>query len=367
MKMAKTLLIICFFSAAGFFLQAETSAEEAAARKALEEYLLAWEYKDYELMYELIPAGAATEMKKAEFVGRMKNTTYFPVDFSIARIRIEGGGAKIWVDLYEKKDADVRKETITLVKEGASWKVEPLYLSSLESLRSPAGAVSGGRVSSPSGGAVAGGTQGGSILSGMDTQKVLEKMIESGKAINDIQCQVAISMPAGGFEVTMTGSLIFKNPNKARIDISAPVPLEIITNGKMLWIYVSAMNSVYQNDVSGMQQGENLILGFGDSREDLLTKYDAQLIGQASVAARPAYLLNFIPKQASEKLKLQKVELYVDAKSFIPVKTVAHSAGNRVEMTFMGIDINTGAQDSLFDFQVPPGTSISEIPLVEFF
>lgn len=373
MKKSKLIFII-FLILSAALLYAEEKESSAAAKNNMEEllnqYVLAWEYKDYETMYEYLPADVIKNMKKEEFVEKMIRTSYFPVSHRIARMKIAGNSAKVWLDFYEKIDGDVRKETINLVNERGVWKINPLYLHSLEisegeRVRSggeartniaPAGASGFGSKEVPS-----------SILPGMDTNKVLEKMVEVGKSIKDMAADVSISMPTGGVEVTMAGSIIFKNPNKMRLDITAPVPIQIVTNGKMLWIYISAINSVYQNDVSGMQKGENLILGFGESRDELLQKYDANLIGQASVSGKPAYLLNFIAKNANENLKLEKVELYVDATSFIPVKTVAYSAGTKVEVTFMGVTINAGIEDSLFDFQVPPGASISSMPLLDFF
>src|SRR3972149_2215140 len=123
MRIIKIILATCFLFTAGFLLQGQNNSDEAAVKKALEEYLLAWEYKDFEMMYGLIPAEAVAEMKKEAFIDRLKNTTYFPVDFKIARIKIEDDAAKAWIDLYEKKDGDVRKETVLLTMEGQSWKV----------------------------------------------------------------------------------------------------------------------------------------------------------------------------------------------------------------------------------------------------
>jgi outer membrane lipoprotein-sorting protein len=367
MRRTRLLLLFAFALAAavGAAQEKESAPNQTPLKNTLEEYLLAWEYKDYEEMYEYLPSKAAAGMKKEDFIRKMKTTSYFPVEFKVARVKVKDRAARVWVDLYEKARGEVRKETISLVSENGKWKILPLYLRKAEisaPLRTRAVAGAAGSTSgepfSP---------EAVSLLEGVDVNVVLDKMVEAGKSIQDFTSQVAITMPMMGLQATLTGSLVFKNPDKARIDLSAPTPLNIITNGKTLWTYASAGNIVFVNDISAMQGDKNLILGFGQSREQLLKDYDAALIGQSRVAGAPVYLLNFVPKQTDSRLDIKRIELYVDARRYIPVKTIAYYADKSVSMTFTGIATNTGAADSLFDFEVPAGANVSTLPLMDFF
>ena len=372
MKSVKIILIIGFIVGGALCTAQEKkpSAGETSLKDVLKEYLLAWEFKDYEEMYELLPSKTVKEIKRRDFIKKMKATTYFPVEFKVARTKIKAESAKVWIDLYEKIKGDVRKETVSLVRENGKWKVSPLYIYALEKRRlAEGGDASRTAPSASSRTSSAQVSPGGpvSILQDVDTNEILEKMVEAGNSIEDFASRIAITMPMMGFEATLTGTLVFKNPNKARIDLSAPTALNIITNGKMLWIYASAANVVFVNDIGAVQGQENLILGFGGSREELLKEYDATLIGQGSVSGAPAYLLSFSPKRPNERLDIKRIELYVDAQSYIPVKTVAYYADKKISMTFMGITTNTGVEDGLFDFKVPPGVNVSSIPLMDFF
>jgi len=367
MKAVRIILITGFILAYAICAGQEkkSSAEETSLESTLKEYLLAWEYKDYEEMYESLPSKTVKDLKSRDFIEKMKATTYFPVEFKIARTKIKGETAKVWIDLYEKAKGEVRKETVGLVKENGKWKVSPLYLYSLERYRPGEGVGPSRTAQPPSTQLSPGGSV--SILQDADTNEILEKMVRAGNSIEDFASRIAISMPMMGLEATLTGTIIFKNPNKARIDLSAPTPLNIITNGKTLWIYASAANLVFVSDIAAMQGRENLILGFGQSREELLKKYDATLVGQGDVSGAPAYLLSFSPRQPNERLDIKRIELYIDPGSFIPVKTVAYYADKKVSMTFMGIATNTGVKDAFFDFKVPAGANVSSIPLMDFF
>jgi outer membrane lipoprotein-sorting protein len=80
----------------------------------------------------------------------------------------------------------------------------------------------------------------------LSAKNLLERLSGSFKAnVKDLKAEVKLIQG----NTTSTGTLLFKNPQKVRIDFSDPANQVICSNGYELWVYIPYLNIVLHQDI----------------------------------------------------------------------------------------------------------------------
>ncbi len=80
----------------------------------------------------------------------------------------------------------------------------------------------------------------------ISAKALLEKLSEMFKSnIRDLKAEIKLIQG----NVTWTGTLLFKNPQKVRIDFTDPAKQAICSNGYELWVYIPNLNIVLHQNI----------------------------------------------------------------------------------------------------------------------
>jgi outer membrane lipoprotein-sorting protein len=172
-------------------------------------------------------------------------------------------------------------------------------------------------------------------------------------------------------------------PLMFRFDYFRPMPQEIVSNGRTLWMYLPANRQVVVSDVrfffdshgSGQDsnRAENFLQGLGRISKDFLITYSAE-----GGDAQGNFVLELTPRRSSSMIT--KLHLVVNRESVIryvaqgrrivfdplqpsavfPVlaSTVYDHNGNITSVEFSNIRSNVWVSDAVFNFVVPAGVEV---------
>ena len=102
-----------------------------------------------------------------------------------------------------------------------------------------------------------------------------------------------------------------------------------------------------------MERG--LLVGFGSSNSRIGENYDVSLLEETDATAT----LKLIPKPDSAASLFTAIELTVDKKQWIPVRSVFHEANkDRTVIRFDGVDVNGSLPSDVFELKLPPGVEV---------
>lgn len=148
------------------------------------------------------------------------------------------------------------------------------------------------------------------------------------------------------------------NDIRAILDFSGVSDARIIAFlGKIVRIYYTKLNTYQDFEVGKNAQMLNqyLLLGFGSSGKDLAQGYDITSEGPATVNGQTTTKLQLIPKDASVKQRLTKVEVWIPDNAAYPIEQQFYEpSGNYRKVTYTNIQLNPPIQGTL-EFKLPPG------------
>ncbi|CAI2717930.1 outer membrane lipoprotein chaperone LolA [Nitrospina watsonii] len=151
------------------------------------------------------------------------------------------------------------------------------------------------------------------------------------------------------------GEVVIKKPGKMKWTYKAPDPQVLISDNKVLWLYLPEESQVTRMEVDSIYSSNTPALflsGEGRLTESFrvgeVTRKDGKLI------------VELIPK--TEEQGLDRLVLFADPNNFqIIGSNVYDKLGNRTEMMFHEIVNNPGISDSQFEFTVPPGVELIDL------
>ncbi|CCQ92065.1 putative Outer-membrane lipoprotein carrier protein [Nitrospina gracilis 3/211] len=151
------------------------------------------------------------------------------------------------------------------------------------------------------------------------------------------------------------GEVFIKKPGRMKWTYNAPDPQVLISNNKLLWLYLPEESQVTRMKVDSIYSSNTPALflsGEGKLTESFnvgkIQREDGNLV------------VELIPK--TEEQGLDRLVLLADRNNFqIIGSSVYDKLGNRTQMMFEDIENNPGISDSQFQFQVPPGVELIDL------
>ena len=152
------------------------------------------------------------------------------------------------------------------------------------------------------------------------------------------------------------GEVILAKPSRMRWSYAAPERSEIVSNGSELWIYDPAAGEAqhYVGADAAWLSGVALqfLLGEGDLLRDFAIS--ASGCGEEWVA------LELVPRSPTN---FERIDLVVAASTGEVRETgVVDLLGNRTELRFGSMLLNSRPDPAIFEFHPPPGTRVLEAP-----
>lgn len=163
---------------------------------------------------------------------------------------------------------------------------------------------------------------------------------------------------------TMRGALLYKRPNMIRIDFTQPKDQVIVSNGRVLQIYIPAVNVVLRQDLRGSTATVPGGLATAEGLALLRRNYTvAYLEGPEPVPFSPdspelVTRLRLDSRQTTEAFR--RLILSVDSEGLIRRIEGTRIDWSEVRMTLSDIRVNQRLSDQTFEYTPDPSASISE-------
>lgn len=156
------------------------------------------------------------------------------------------------------------------------------------------------------------------------------------------------------------GEVYYKKPGKMRWDYTEPEKKEIVTDGKTLWMYTPSLDQVIKADYAKTDQSRiatAFLSGMGSLKRD----FEISLAEDEKKNGNDSYSLSLVPKEGTDSIKV--LVLTVDRKTFQLKKSKTIDLYDNVTIvTYFDYKINSGLEDSVFDFHPPEGVDIVTPP-----
>jgi outer membrane lipoprotein-sorting protein len=207
-------------------------------------------------------------------------------------------------------------------------------------------------------------------------EEIVAKMREVEASTEDAHGVVELAIHNLGADEEMVVEVWEKRPNKVRIEMVESSDSEyaeavMVSDGEQVWMYVPEGNRVRVGEVGPDEPSSprEIVQFMDEILERMLDTCDVKLAGEEDVAGTPTYKLGFTPREAEETvLPLGSTgTVWVDQERWVVLQ--AHFSGGAVGEGWMRVrsyELNTGLDDSLFQFVIPEGAEVTKVEAREF-
>ncbi|MDT8318311.1 MAG: outer membrane lipoprotein chaperone LolA [bacterium] len=193
-----------------------------------------------------------------------------------------------------------------------------------------------------------------------DLKTVVSRLQDNYKEIKDYRASFIQEAKIKGYprpQIT-SGEVFYKKPGMMRWNYDKPEPQEIVTDGKVIWMYSPSLDQVMKADFAKTSQSkvaEAFLSGMGNISEDFNISIENVKDKEGDL------VLMLTPKDERDPLK--SIELSVDRETFYVRESVMTDIyGNVTTVSLNDFKVNTGIKKKMFDFVPPEGVEIIAPP-----
>jgi chaperone LolA len=184
---------------------------------------------------------------------------------------------------------------------------------------------------------------------------ITERMQRRYEMVDDARAEFTqmIKLGYANVEQSFDGSLVFKKPNRYRIESEHQT---VVTDGVTVWAYAPANRQVivdrYKEQRNSVSPEEFLL--------SLPTSYYATVVGREAVSGDQAAVLKLLPKD--DRSFIRSVRLWI-VESSAEVRKIQILDQNETETVYAitSIRLNTNVPDATFQFSAPNGTEVVDL------
>ena len=169
-----------------------------------------------------------------------------------------------------------------------------------------------------------------------------------------------VSLKSMGRAEREEGILYLKNPKRMLWDYQKPQMKKLVVNPQKAWLYVPEDHVVYVQNADQIFKSKmavRFLSGMGKLQEDFSIRFAAS----GAVDKEGNYQLTLVPKRPG--LGTDQLNLTVDKKSYQIIEgSFTDTYGNETRIQFRNIRVNNRLSDSLFNFRVPTGVEVFNMP-----
>jgi outer membrane lipoprotein carrier protein len=151
---------------------------------------------------------------------------------------------------------------------------------------------------------------------------------------------------------TIKGKVIIKKPGKMKWVYGAPDTQILISDGKILWLYVPEEEQATKVPVESIYSSNTPAL-FLAGKGKLTQSFNVESVSEEN----NNFLVSLVPK--NEEQGLARLVLHAEKKNYqITGSTVYDKLGNKTEIQFTRTRFNREISDEQFQLKTPPGVEI---------
>ncbi len=156
-----------------------------------------------------------------------------------------------------------------------------------------------------------------------------------------------------------SGFVYVKKPGRMRWDYKKPRPKHFVADGKALYIYDPELEQVMVDrefSSSSLSTAVTFLWGRGKLQDEFKVQFSAR----KDLGGPGHYLLELRPKK---KARFKKLLFVVERKTFQVSETLVFDPGGNVNhIFFANMATNIGLKDDAFQFHIPAGVEVIEMP-----
>ncbi len=193
---------------------------------------------------------------------------------------------------------------------------------------------------------------------------IVKKIKSNYGALESYQADFKIVSKKMGRTSTQRGILRFKSPNSLLMDFYQPSRQKIVSNGKMMWIYIPSMNVVAEQD---LKSDSGLFTSASKSGlKRLFSKYHYRFASktQPEEQKNGEKLYTLVLKQKESRSGYREIKLWVSEKFFIKRALGTTSSGKTVDITLSSIKTGLKLSNGIFKFTVPARARVIKNPMI---
>ncbi len=193
---------------------------------------------------------------------------------------------------------------------------------------------------------------------------VVNNIKKNYSGLESYQANFIILSDKGGKKNTQTGILRFKSADKLIMEFLQPSRQKIVSDGKMMWIYIPSMNVVAEQDLmsdsglftSGSEAGLNRLFSKYHYRFASKTEPETMVDG--------IKMYTLVLKQKESRGGYKTINLWISENYFIQRAEGFTSSGKKVEITLSDIKTNVDLPNGIFKFDVPATARVIKNPMI---
>lgn len=178
------------------------------------------------------------------------------------------------------------------------------------------------------------------------------------------QANFTILSVKGDKKATQTGVLRFKSSDKLLMEFYQPSRQKIVSDGKMMWIYIPSMNVVAEQDL--MSDSGLFTSGSEAGLNRLFSKYHYRFASKEEPEAMKdgSKMYTLVLKQKESRGGYKTINLWVSENFFIQKAEGYTSSGKKVEITLTDIKTNVDLPNGIFKFDIPATARVIKNPMI---
>jgi len=182
--------------------------------------------------------------------------------------------------------------------------------------------------------------------------------------LESYQANFTILSDKGGKKVTQTGILRFKSSDKLLMEFYQPSRQKIVSDGKMMWIYIPSMNVVAEQDL--MSDSGLFTSGSEAGLNRLFSKYHYRFASkdEPETMKDGSKVYTLVLKQKESRGGYKTINLWISENFFIQKAEGYTSSGKKVEITLSDIKINVDLPNGIFKFDIPATARVIKNPMI---
>jgi len=191
-------------------------------------------------------------------------------------------------------------------------------------------------------------------------KKVKKKFGETGT----YQASFSILTEKMGKKKRQSGIVKYKSSNRLLILFTSPQGQKIISNGKMMWLYIPSMNIVAEQDLrydSGIFSS-----GTKDGLNRLFSKYHYRFASsdQPEKMKDGTKLYTMLLSQKESRSGYRKMKLWISEDYFIVRAVGETSTGKKVDIKFSNIKTGISLPNGIFKMDIPARARVIKNPMI---
>ncbi len=182
--------------------------------------------------------------------------------------------------------------------------------------------------------------------------------------IDSYQANFTIVSDKMGKTKRQTGIIKYKANNKLYIEFSQPYGQKIISNGKMMWIYIPAMNVVAEQDLNS---GSGIFsTGTRSGLSWLFSKYHYRFASKEQPETQDdgSRRYTLFLKQKESRSGFRKLQLWISEKYFILRARGETTTGKTIDISFSDLKTNVQLPNGIFKLDVPARARVIKNPMI---